>query len=211
MRFLCHPLPFAFALALCPLLSAQEFRGTPRPSAARVRRRLDHRRRAREDAGWQERGSRGSAPCAPGPIRRASRSRGTIPRSIHQARRQAPDTDGLIGGAGRDHVSRSCAWPFIRRAGPGERSLRPFIDFFLRWPANCPGAAGPTRWDSSRTVARHTAGSEQLHRYHWRITSTGGGAPGADTTVRIRQEIKDESRWCGVSRAARSPGDVTSG
>ena len=113
-----------------------------------------------------------------------------------------PDTDGLIGGRWRG-----------RMAAHGEVSLeeRPFIppelravsdlsDAMLDFFPPLPTVALPPRgrWSDSlglevERLSDSAASGETVQRYRWQIRGAGGPLPlDGDTTVRLRQEIRDE-------------------
>ena len=117
--------------------------------------------------------------------------------------RLVPDTDGLIGGRWEGELTPE---------GTVELATRPFIppdlravsdlsdlllDFFPPLAA-APVAAGATWTDSlGLTVERlrdSLGEAGVLRRYRWRIVSHGAPPLGEDTTVRIRQEARDQGR-----------------
>jgi hypothetical protein len=120
-----------------------------------------------------------------------------------RAGRLVPDTDGLIGGRWEGGLTPE---------GTVELTTRPFIppdlrevsdlsdlllDFFPPL-ASAPMAAGATWTDSlGLTVDRlrdSVSAGRTFRRYRWRITSHAAPPAGEDTSVRIRQEAKDEGR-----------------
>lgn len=117
--------------------------------------------------------------------------------------RLVPDTDGLIGGRWEGELTPQGTVELLTRPfiPPDLRAVSDLSDLLLDFfppLAAAPVAVGATWTDSlGLTVERlrdSVGEAGAFRRYRWRITSQGAPAVGEDTTVRIRQEAKDEGR-----------------